>query len=124
MRCEDFQQVCVNWVVMVQAVPKQAAHVWSQSSGKKPAQPVQYSLRHACVCVCGLLTSLGAGGKTSEHSSKQQSTDEDKSPLFSHDKSVFERVFSFSGRGGLSSVFVCWERETQVGTLRQRAGYN
>lgn len=45
-----------------------------------------------CVCVCGLLTSLGAVGKTSEHSSKQQITDEDKTVLFLYDKSVFESV--------------------------------
>lgn len=62
--------------------------------GKKPAKPVQYSVCYVSVCVfvCGLLTSPGAVGKTSEHSSKQQSTDEDKTVQFLYDKPVFECV--------------------------------
>lgn len=42
---------------------------------------------------CGLLTSPTAVGKTSEHSSKQQKTDQDKTPLFLYDRPVLEHVF-------------------------------
>lgn len=78
-----------------------------------------------CVCVCGLLTSLVAAGKTSEHSSKQQSTDEDKSVLFLYDKSVFECVFPSEERErGVSLCLCVRERETQDRTQRQIARYN
>lgn len=56
-----------------------------------------------CVCVCGLLTSLRASGKTSEHSSKQQNTDEDKTVLF---------WSMCSPQRGMLDVCVC-ERERQ-----------
>ncbi len=60
------------------------------------------------MCVCGLLTSLGAA-KTSEHSSKQHNTDEDKTVLFLYDKSVFECVFPSEKRerGVAPCVCVC-----------------
>lgn len=79
----------MNWVVMVQVfLSKQLMFSPSLVEKTCPTCPV-LSLR---VCVCGLLTSLGAVGKTSEHSSKQQSTDEDKSVGFFYDKPVFELV--------------------------------
>jgi len=76
---------------MVQASPEQALHVWSQSSGKNLLN-LSPLLCYMHMRVCGLLTSRAAAGKTSEHSSKQQNTDEDKAVLFLYDKSVFERV--------------------------------
>ncbi len=79
----------------------------------------QYSL--ICQSVCGLLTSLGAAGKTSEHSSKQQSTDEDKTVLFLYDKFVFECVFPSEEREGFLRVCmcVCQRGRQRLGDIRQ-----
>lgn len=68
-----------------------APHVWSQSGGKNLP-----NLSHppCAMSVCGLLTSLGAARKTSEHSFKQQSTDVDKAVFCLHDTSVLKLALS------------------------------